>query len=76
MNNAVEKIIALLNGFRLCGEITHSAYSALYDEIALFATPQKMWLCNGELCCPQCGSLCKSYYHYCTECGQAVTWND
>ena len=37
--------------------------------------PKQMWLCNGELCCPQCGALCKSYYHYCNECGQAVKWD-
>ncbi len=35
--------------------------------------PKQMLISNGFLRCPECGSICKSYYHYCDECGQAVT---
>ncbi len=35
MNDAVEKVLALLDGFRMSDEMTYSAYSALYDEISL-----------------------------------------
>ena len=42
------------------------------DGIALFARPKKMWRFNGVLYCPQCGAVCKSYYHFCNDCGQAV----
>ena len=35
MNSAVEKVLTLLDGFRMCDEMTSSAYSALYDEISL-----------------------------------------
>lgn len=35
MNNAVEKVLALLDDFRTNDEMTYSAYSALYDEISL-----------------------------------------
>ena len=52
--------------------------SIVKDAIELLKEqePKRMWLCNGELCCPQCGALCKSYYHYCDECGQAVKWDE
>ncbi len=46
------------------------------EELLKKQEPKRMWLCNGELCCPQCGAICKSYYHYCDECGQAVKCND
>jgi len=75
MGTNIETIFDVLNTLHNIDELTHFAYSTLYDEIALFVTPQKMWLCNGELCCPQCGAICKSYYHYCNECGQAVKWD-
>lgn len=35
MNEAVESVLAVLDGFRMSDEITYSAYSALYDEISL-----------------------------------------
>ena len=35
MNESVEKVLAVLDGFRTSDEITYSAYSALYDEISL-----------------------------------------
>lgn len=52
--------------------------NCLKDALILLKThePKQMWLCNGELCCPQCGAICKSYYHYCNECGQAVKWDE
>lgn len=53
-------------------------YAQALDEIGEMLEerkPKQMWLCNGELCCPQCGAICKSYYHYCNECGQAVKWD-
>lgn len=35
MNESVEKVLAVLDGFRMSDEITYSAYSALHDEISL-----------------------------------------
>lgn len=35
MNEAVERMLAVLDGFRMSDEITYSAYSALYYEISL-----------------------------------------
>jgi len=58
-------------------EVFDSWYRAAEDAIAILREqePKQMQLCNGELCCPQCGDICKSFYHYCTECGQAVKWD-
>ena len=35
MNENIEKVLAILDGFRMSDEITYSAYSALHDEISL-----------------------------------------
>lgn len=35
MNEAVEKVLVLLDEFRTNNEITYSAYSTLHDEISL-----------------------------------------
>lgn len=32
--------------------------------------PVEMDLCNGEPFCPTCGSVVRSYYNFCVECGQ------
>lgn len=34
MNENIEKVLAILDGFRMSDEMTYSAYSALYDEIS------------------------------------------
>ena len=35
MNERIEQVLAVLDGFRMSDEITYSAYSALHDEISL-----------------------------------------
>lgn len=35
MNESIERVLAVLDGFRMSGEMTYSAYSVLYDEISL-----------------------------------------
>jgi hypothetical protein len=41
MADVIEKILALLDDFRIRDEMTYSAYSALYDEISLLDDPLK-----------------------------------
>lgn len=35
MNENIERVLAVLDGFRMSDEMTYSAYSTLYDEISL-----------------------------------------
>lgn len=35
MNENIEKVLAVLDGFRMSDEMTYSAYSVLHDEISL-----------------------------------------
>lgn len=60
------------NGLGTCSALLLKEALELIKE----QEPKRMWLYNGELCCPQCGAICKSYYHYCNECGQAVKWSE
>lgn len=35
MNENIEKVLAILDGFRMSDEMTYSAYSTLHDKISL-----------------------------------------
>lgn len=40
MNREVEKVLAVLDGFRMCGQMDHSAYSSLHDMISVLDVPE------------------------------------
>ena len=91
MNSAVEKVLTLLDGFRMCDEMTSSAYSALYDEISLLDDLLKeqepvlviqYWddtYGDYVYACEWCGnhwiSIDGSLVNYCPGCGKAVKWD-
>lgn len=40
MNREVEKVLDVLDGFRMCGQMDYSAYSSLYDMISVLDMPE------------------------------------
>lgn len=40
MSNEIENVLAVLDGFRMCGQMDHSAYSSLYDMISVLDVPE------------------------------------
>lgn len=89
MNESVEKVLAVLDGFRTSDEITYSAYSALYDEISLLDDLLKEYepvkpIVESALVDAfkvySCGN-CQTVFHlwrqkYCAMCGRAVKWGE
>ena len=89
MNENIEEVLALLDGFRMCDEMTYSAYSILHDKISILDDLLKTQK-------PIVPKLIKMYPHdiyecgnsghrsvgnkdykakYCPKCGRAVKWD-
>lgn len=48
------------------------AVAAIRRQIPMMVIPYNIF----QRYCGQCGTIVKSYYKYCDECGQALDWSD
>lgn len=90
MNENIEKVLAILDGFRMSDEITYSAYSALHDEISLLddllkeqqpITPKLSYsTCRCGKCENIVGLYLEGHFQYkdsfCGKCGREVNWRE
>lgn len=90
MNERIEKVLAILDGFRMSDEMTYSAYSTLHDEISLLDDLLKEQEARKPIYneikygshFPHCGNCEKllpnnvvyGKVNFCHYCGQAVKW--
>ena len=89
MNENIEKVLAILDGFRMSDEMTYPAYSALHDEISRLDDLLKEQepveaKVMGEskshgswwFACGACGHSIDTEDNFCRECGRKVKWDE
>lgn len=86
MNENIERVLTILDGFRMSDEITYSVYSALYDEISLLddllkeqepVEPIEQTETITRYKCGFCGNrLYLKEHKFCHWCGKAVKWDE
>ena len=84
MNENIEKVLAILDYFRMCDEMTYSAYCDLHDEISRLddllkeqePSAPKYDVGYRDWRCPGCGGYLMLHQKYCDKCGKAVKWEE
>jgi hypothetical protein len=88
MNENIERVLAELDGFRMCDQMDYDAYSRLHDSISELDDLLKIQepvkpmaiLTTGSGCssadCPRCKKRINDWHNpfFCGNCGQAVRW--